>query len=221
MKAIFLPQLTEDQMRRTAMILWETGKLDWGRAKTQASSAPGEVFAANDEGQINSIAEALKKSGLSPEIRERESKMELSEDARRRIFNEELVREQSRRRVQEEERAKEEARRQATLLTTPEQEASINRWSWGGGMFEWIYLSAMNANQRGIVVLLISLIPYLGALAMFIYVGLKGRRIAWESREWKDYDDFEACQRIWDRWALWILAMGIVLGALVVLSGLR
>ena len=88
-------------------------------------------------------------------------------------------------------------------------------------MFEWIYLSAMNANQRGIVVLLISLIPYLGALAMFIYVGLKGRRIAWESRKWKDYNDFEACQRIWDRWALWILAMGIVLGTLVALSGLR
>src|SRR5207245_10181837 len=119
MKAIFLPQLTEDQMRRTAMILWETGKLDWGRAKTQASSAPGEVFAANDEGQINSIAEALKKSGLSPEIRERESKMELSEDARRRIFNEELVRGESRGRVQEWERAEEEARWQPTLTKMP------------------------------------------------------------------------------------------------------
>src|SRR5436309_14437416 len=102
MKAIFLPQLTEDQMRRTAMILWETGKLAWGPAKTQASSAPGEVFAANDEGQLNSIAEALKKSGLAPETPERESKIELSEDARRTICNEDLVREQWPHRVQAE-----------------------------------------------------------------------------------------------------------------------
>ncbi|HEY6071835.1 MAG TPA: hypothetical protein VIV15_00215, partial [Anaerolineales bacterium] len=242
MKQLIVPALDEQHRYFVARILNDTAKIEWATAQELAAKAPGAVFESEDWEILGRIASESEATGIKAEFRDAflagesvanpthrsdigssatlsaEQSARLSDAERKRIFEEEALREQARRHIQDEERVRDEARRLSTLTLTPEREAFINRWSWGGAVGEWIYLFSMQAPKQAVIVLLISLIPYLGGLAMFVYVGLKGRSIAWQSRKWKDYEDFVACQRIWDKWGVWIFGVIVVLLVLLALA---
>lgn len=75
----------------------------------------------------------------------------------------------------------------------------ISSGSWGAACFTWIYLLAMRAWGH-------ALLAFVGTLvfwpAVTILYGMYGKRIAWQTRQWRDFDDFLACQRKWTTWAV-------------------
>ena len=95
------------------------------------------------------------------------------------------------------------------------------RWSWGAFGLGWIYFCGMKYKYwgwlfaLGIIVngLLKSNDTAVGStglviwLIMIIVLGVKGRRIAWESRGWKSKQEFVANQKAWDIWGIIIFVV--------------
>ncbi len=73
-------------------------------------------------------------------------------------------------------------------------------WSWGAFLFGWIWAIG-NKTWIG----LLCMIPYLGWLCR-IYLGIKGRELAWQNKRWKSVAEFNRVQRKWSVWA------GILIG---------
>jgi hypothetical protein len=91
--------------------------------------------------------------------------------------------------------------------------------SYGAAFFNWIYLLAMRAWGHALLALIITAVFWPAA---WIIYGVYGKRIAWQSRRWRDFDDFLACQRAWTRaaivWTMVIAALvlvGMILSLLV------
>jgi hypothetical protein len=91
--------------------------------------------------------------------------------------------------------------------------------SYGAAFFNWIYLLAMRAWGHALLALI--LIAVFWPAAWIVY-GMYGKRIAWQSRRWRDFDDFLACQRAWTHaaivWTMVIVALilaGMILSLLV------
>jgi hypothetical protein len=104
----------------------------------------------------------------------------------------------------------------ATLSET--QIRVINSWSWGAASFSWIYLLSMKSGKDALIAFLLQWIPLIN-LAVFVYYGINGKKAAWATRNWRDFDDFLACQRLWDSWAKWVLGIVIVLSVLGAIFG--
>ncbi len=94
----------------------------------------------------------------------------------------------------------------------------INSWSWGAAVFTSIYLLAMKSNKDALIALLLQFIPLVN-LGVWIYYGVNAKKAAWTNRSWKGFEDFLACQRIWDAWAKWLLGIGIALFVLAYFLG--
>ena len=92
----------------------------------------------------------------------------------------------------------------------PAQMSVINSGSWAAAIFTWIYLIAMRAYTHALIAFLLSLILLVN-LAVWIYYILHGKRLAWANRTWQGFDNFLACQRIWDKWAKWFFFLGLPL----------
>ncbi|HLY20928.1 MAG TPA: hypothetical protein VKT83_00505 [bacterium] len=91
--------------------------------------------------------------------------------------------------------------------------------SYGAAFFNWIYLLAMRAWGHALLALILIAVFW---PASWIVYGMYGKRIAWQSRRWRDFDDFLACQRAWTRaavvWTMVIAALllvGMILSLLV------
>jgi len=90
------------------------------------------------------------------------------------------------------------------------------RWSWGAFGLGWIYFCGMKYKFWGWLLILgfivngslksddlaVGSIGFIVCLIMIIIFGIKGRSIAWESREWKSEKEFIATQRMWDTWGI-------------------
>ncbi|MBM3450016.1 MAG: hypothetical protein FJX78_03380 [Armatimonadetes bacterium] len=87
-----------------------------------------------------------------------------------------------------------------------DQRQFINGWSWGGFAFNCIFLIGMKQTLLGIGYLIVVWIPVVPIVAI-VYLGLKGRAIAWKKRQWQGFDDFQKCMRIWDKWGIIIVAV--------------
>ena len=77
-------------------------------------------------------------------------------------------------------------------------------WSWGAFLLNWIWAIG-NRTWIG----LLAIIPYIG-LIVAIWLGFKGREMAWRARTWDSVDHFNRVQKRWSYWAI-----GLVLGSLV------
>jgi hypothetical protein len=78
--------------------------------------------------------------------------------------------------------------------------------SYGAAFFNWIYLIAMRAWAHALVAIVLTALFW--PLAWIVY-GIFGKRIAWTSRQWRDFDEFLAVQRAWTRWAVvWTVVIG-------------
>ncbi|MGQ0548575.1 MAG: hypothetical protein ACT4PY_02770 [Armatimonadota bacterium] len=92
---------------------------------------------------------------------------------------------------------------------TSDQTKIVQSGSWGAAGFSWIYLLAMQAHRDMVISLLGGIVPIVN-IAVWVYYIINGKKLAWANRTWQGFDDFLACQRIWDRWAKWLV--GIVVG---------
>ncbi len=87
----------------------------------------------------------------------------------------------------------------------------VRGWSWGAFLFNWVW-AVGNRTWIG----LLALVPYLGFLVA-IWLGFKGREMAWKNKKWDSVEHFNKVQRLWS-----ITAIGLILAtiALTVASGM-
>ena len=80
----------------------------------------------------------------------------------------------------------------------------VKGWSWGAFLLNWIWAIG-NRTWIG----LLALIPYLGFF-FALWLGFKGREMAWKNGKWESLEHFNRVQKAWSRWAV-----GLTLGAFV------
>jgi hypothetical protein len=78
----------------------------------------------------------------------------------------------------------------------------VKGWSWGAFLLNWIW-AVFNKTWIG----LLCLVPYVG-LVMSIYLGIKGRELAWRNKYWDSLEHFNRVQRRWSIWGL-VLVFGV------------
>ncbi len=78
----------------------------------------------------------------------------------------------------------------------------VKGWSWGAFLLNWIWAIG-NRTWIG----LLALIPYVGVLVA-IWLGIKGREMAWKNASWDSLEHFNRVQRRWSIWAL-VLTFGM------------
>lgn len=84
-------------------------------------------------------------------------------------------------------------------------------WSWGAFLWNWLW-AIFNKTWIG----LLALIPYVG-LIVAIYLGVKGRELAWCNKRWESVEHFNRVQRSWSMWGAIIILGTIGLGILAAL----
>jgi hypothetical protein len=87
--------------------------------------------------------------------------------------------------------------------------AGVKGWSWGAFLLNWVW-SIFNRTWFG----LLALIPYLGFFVA-IYLGFKGRELAWRNKRWESLEHFNRVQRSWSKWGLIILVVIPIIGILL------
>ena len=55
--------------------------------------------------------------------------------------------------------------------------------------------------------------PYIG-LIVSIYLGIKGRELAWKNKKWDSLEHFNQVQRSWTKWSLIVIVGALVIGIL-------
>lgn len=84
----------------------------------------------------------------------------------------------------------------------------VKGWSWGAFLLNWVWAIG-NRTWIG----LLALIPYVGFLVA-IWLGFKGREMAWKSREWRDLEHFNQVQKKWSKWGVGLTLGVFLLGIL-------
>lgn len=85
----------------------------------------------------------------------------------------------------------------------------IKGWSWGAFLLNWIW-AVGNRTWIG----LLALIPYVG-LGVAIWLGIKGREMAWKNGQWQSVEHFNRVQKKWSQWGVGILLASCVIGLLI------
>ncbi|CAH0177080.1 hypothetical protein SRABI118_01139 [Massilia sp. Bi118] len=75
----------------------------------------------------------------------------------------------------------------------------VKGWSWGPFLLNWIWAIG-NRTWIGLLVV----IPYVGPLVA-LWLGFKGRELAWKAREWESVEEFDRVQKKWSRWGVGLL----------------
>lgn len=68
----------------------------------------------------------------------------------------------------------------------------VKGWSWGAFFLTWIW-----GISNRVWISLLALIPIVN-IFVAIFLGLKGRELAWKARQWSDLDTFNKYQRGWN-----------------------
>jgi len=81
----------------------------------------------------------------------------------------------------------------------------IKGWSWGAFFMNWIWAIG-NRTWIG----LLAMIPYVGFIVA-IWLGFKGREMAWKNKQWKSVEHFNRVQRNWSICGLVLVVIPVVL----------
>lgn len=78
----------------------------------------------------------------------------------------------------------------------------IMGWSWGGFGLGWIWGVFNNVWW--------SLLQFVGPLGLpiAIYLGFKGRELAWKHKAWESVEAYQRTQKQWDKWGLIVFVVG-------------
>lgn len=96
----------------------------------------------------------------------------------------------------------------ASYTTKDALPAGIAGWSWGAFLLNWIWAIG-NRTWIG----LLALIPYIGIIVA-IWLGIKGREMAWKNAQWESVEHFNRVQKKWSQWGIGIALAGAVIGLL-------
>ena len=88
----------------------------------------------------------------------------------------------------------------------------VKGWSWGAFLLSWLW-AIFNKSYIG----LLALVPYVG-LIVAIYLGVKGRELAWKNKRWENLEHFNRVQRKWSIWAACLLVIPIIIGILAAIA---
>ena len=88
----------------------------------------------------------------------------------------------------------------------------VKGWSWGAFLLNWIW-SIGNRTWIG----LLCLLPYIG-FVFSIYLGIKGRELAWRNKRWDSLEHFNRVQRKWTVWGLILILGAAVIGILAAIA---
>ncbi len=88
----------------------------------------------------------------------------------------------------------------------------IAGWGWGPFLWNWIW-AIFNKTWIG----LICLIPYVNLVGI-IYLGLKGRELAWQNKRWESVEHFQRVQRAWSMRGLIVIVFVFVLGIVAAIA---
>ena len=87
----------------------------------------------------------------------------------------------------------------------------IRGWSWGAFFLNWIWAIG---NQTWIG--LLALVPYVN-VPIAIWLGLKGREMAWRNGNWDSVAHFNHVQRKWSQWGIGVaIVMAFATAALMI-----
>lgn len=106
---------------------------------------------------------------------------------------------------------------------------NLKKFSWGAFGLGWIYFWQMKYKKWGWILLLQFLLnglakgatgnaslAYLAIdLVFLIAFGIEGRKIAWQSRAWRDEEEFRSIQKKWDIWGIVIFILIVAVETLV------
>lgn len=84
----------------------------------------------------------------------------------------------------------------------------VKGWSWGA-----FFLSGFWAIGNRTWIGLLAFVPYLGWLVA-IWLGIKGREMAWKNKRWDSLEHFNRVQRRWSQWGVGFVVAAFVLGVL-------
>lgn len=90
--------------------------------------------------------------------------------------------------------------------------AGITGWSWGAFLWNWIW-----GIFNGTWIALLTLVPYVGFI-MAIYLGIKGREMAWRNKRWDSIEHFNRVQRSWSKWGLILFVGAFTLGIVAAIA---
>lgn len=82
-------------------------------------------------------------------------------------------------------------------------------WSWGAFFLNWIWAIG-NSTWIG----LLALVPYVN-IPVAIWLGYKGREMAWRNCRWDNVEHFNRVQRRWSQWGIGLFCFFV---GLIVLS---
>jgi len=77
----------------------------------------------------------------------------------------------------------------------------VRGWSWGAFLITWIWAIG-NRTWIG----LLALVPYLG-IGVAIWMGCKGREMAWKNGTWDSVEHFNQVQRSWSQWGFGVIGL--------------
>lgn len=80
----------------------------------------------------------------------------------------------------------------------------IRGWCWGAFFMPWIWAIG-NKTWIG----LLALIPYVN-IAMSIWLGMKGREMAWKNNVWESTGHFNRVQRRWTQCGMVVTVVGLI-----------
>ncbi|MDO8329856.1 MAG: hypothetical protein Q7T36_05225 [Fluviicoccus sp.] len=84
----------------------------------------------------------------------------------------------------------------------------VSGWSWGAFCWNWIW----GLGNKTYIALL-AMFPYIGFLVA-LWMGFKGREMAWQNKRWDSVEHFNQSQRKWSMWAAILFGGGLLFGIL-------
>lgn len=82
----------------------------------------------------------------------------------------------------------------------------VKGWSWGAFCLNWIWAIG-NRTWIG----LLCILPIIGFFAS-IYLGFKGRELAWKNKKWESVEEFDRIQKLWSKWGVALLIASLFFG---------
>lgn len=111
---------------------------------------------------------------------------------------------------------------QANTYSQAEIDAAIRRWNWGAFFCSWIW-AAFHKTYWPMFILIVGLIPYLGqvcSLALNVYLGVSGSKIAWECGKYADFESYKNAQRNWAIIGIILFIVGVAASSFLVYTTL-
>jgi len=92
--------------------------------------------------------------------------------------------------------------------------ASAAGWTFAGFIPFGIFAFLNGHTMMGVIGLAVNILLGPLYIAYAIYIGIAGRKLAWENRQFSSVEEYEGTMKAWHMWGMILLIVGIVLSML-------